>query len=186
MKSFILILVFTFIPITISAQEKNDRKVTVGYEIDALPFITGGYYGSMWLGSNHIRGRAVIAEAKIPSFLLDEGFIDNRIKAYALLADYFFNPGFESWWAGAGFEYWKGRIGTDAGINTEKYEQLMFTAGGGYVWKFHKTFYLNPWAGIHARIAGDNKVFVDEKEFKPAPVIPEVSVKVGWHFRSRP
>ena len=184
MKATLLIVLAMAMPLTLWAQENGSEKSkpTFGYEIDALPFILGGYYGSMWVGKDRTRFRAVLTEFRTPDFFLESGFTNNKIRSYAAIGDYFFEPGFEQWWIGAGMEYWKGRIQTDAGLSTEKYDQLILTFGGGYAWKFHRRFYLNPWAAIHARIAGDANVTVDEEEFNPAIITPEVSIKIGWHF----
>ncbi len=67
--------------------------------------------------------------------MLEDGFTENKIHAYTLITDYFFQPGFQKWWVGAGFEYWKGQIQTDAKLSVSKYENVIFTTGGGYVWK---------------------------------------------------
>lgn len=158
------------------------RSITVGFEVDVLPYITGGYYGSGWIGYDHWRYRAIITKITTPDFVLKDGFANNRIQAYTLIADFFFQPDFKGWWIGAGFEYWKGEIQSDAKLNIAKYDSGIFTAGGGYVWKFHKHFYLNPWAASHIRIAGDNNVIVDGKTFTPPVFTPELSLKVGWHF----
>ena len=58
----------------------------------------------------------------------------------------------------------------------------IFTIGGGYVWKFHKNFYLNPWVAGHLSIAGDKAVVVDESTYEPPLFLPEISLKLGWHF----
>ena len=49
--------------------------------------------------------------------MLEDGFTENKIHAYTLITDYFFQPGFQKWWVGAGFEYWKGQIQTDAKLS---------------------------------------------------------------------
>ncbi len=35
---------------------------------------------------------------------------------------------------------------------------------------------------MEARVAGDNSVIVDNREFNPPLFTPEVSLKIGWHF----
>ena len=162
--------------------EKMIKNTAIGFEVDALPYITGGYYGSVWVGHNKMRYRAIVTSIITPEFFLEDGFTNNKITAYTFITDYFFKPDFQKWWLGAGLEYWKGQIQTDAKLSTAKYNNAVFTVGGGYVWKFYKNFYVNPWAAGHVRIAGDNKVMVDGKQFKPPLFIPEVSLKIGWHF----
>lgn len=165
-----------------SAQTQENTNSTVGFELDALPYITGGYYGSVWYGKNQMRYRAIITQVTTPEFVLEEGFTNNDIQSYTFITDYFFKPGFEAWWIGAGLEYWDAEIQTDAALETAKYENYVFTVGGGYVWKFHRNFYLNPWVAGHIRIAGDSEVMVDGVEFEPAAFTPELSLKIGWHF----
>ena len=121
------------------------KDLTIGFEADALPYITGGYYGSVWAGHNHVRYRAIISRINIPGFIIKSGFENNRIDAYAALADYFFKPALKGWWIGGGVEYWKGEIQTNAKIQTARYDNGIFTLGTGYIWRFYKNFYLNPW-----------------------------------------
>lgn len=164
------------------AQADSTHCTTVGFEVDALPFLTGGYYGSIWLGHNHFRYRAIITKATTPDFFLPKGFTNNKLMVYTVIADYFFAPHFEKWWIGAGAELWQEKIQTDAKRQTTSFTSTIATVGGGYVWKFYRNFYLNPWAGLHLRLGGTNQVIVDEKIFKPALLTPEASIKLGWHF----
>jgi hypothetical protein len=163
-------------------QDTSATTHAIGFEVDVLPYITGGYYGSVWFGHNHMRYRAVIAKVTTPDFIIGDGFTNNKIQAYAFITDYFFKPNFEKWWIGVGLEYWKGEIQTDAQLSTAKYDNTIFTIGGGYVWKISGNLYINPWAAGHIRIAGDSKVMVDNMEFEPNVFTPEVSLKFGWYF----
>ncbi|MFP2996853.1 hypothetical protein ABN763_13130 [Spongiivirga sp. MCCC 1A20706] len=157
-------------------------KTTVGFELDAVPYIFKGYYGSIWVGHNHFRYRAVITKIETPDFILEDGFTNNEMNVYAVIADYFFKPDFEGWWIGPGLEYWDATIQTDAKLETAAYNNIIFTLGGGYVWKFYKNFYLNPWVAGHLRIGGDKNVIVDQSTFETKLLIPEISIKLGWHF----
>jgi hypothetical protein len=179
----ILTAVLILLSLPVLCQERTTpNRTTVGFELDALPYITGGYYFSVWVGHNHMRYRSVVTKATTPEFLLKEGFTNNDIHAYTLIADYFFKTGFKGWWIGSGFEYWKGQIQADTKLSNAKYSNAVFTVGGGYVWKFYKNFYLNPWTGCHLRIAGDTEVMVDGEKFVPPFFTPELSIKIGWHF----
>jgi hypothetical protein len=180
-KIILCISLCIFATSNLSAQTKSS-KTTVGFELDALPYISGGYYGSVWIGHNNLRYRAVVAKINTPDFVIPSGFTNNELQAYAAIVDYFFRPDFKKWWVGSGIEYWKGKIQSDAKISTGKYNQTVFTVGGGYVWKFYKNFYLNPWAAVHVRLTGDSKVIVDSAKFKPSFFTPEASLKIGWHF----
>ncbi|WP_298893450.1 hypothetical protein [uncultured Psychroserpens sp.] len=164
------------------ADNQSTKNISIGFELDAVPYIFQGYYASVWVGHNHFRYRAVITKIDTPDFILDDGFTNNEIRVYATIVDYFFKPDFKGWWIGPGLEYWDAKIQTDAKLNTSKYNNVIFTLGGGYVWKFYKNFYLNPWVAGHLRIAGDKDVIVDGSTFETPVIIPEISVKLGWHF----
>ncbi|MEK6155322.1 hypothetical protein WIW50_18785 [Flavobacteriaceae bacterium 3-367] len=164
------------------ADNQSTKNTTVGFELDAVPYIFKGYYGSVWVGHNHLRYRAVITKIETPDFVLEDGFTNNEMKVYATIVDYFFKPDFEGWWIGPGLEYWDATIQTDAKLETAEYNNIIFTLGGGYVWKFYKNFYLNPWVAGHLRIGGDKDVMVDQSTFETKLIIPEISVKLGWHF----
>ncbi|TMU56500.1 hypothetical protein [Flagellimonas algicola] len=181
----LLTFLFSFLLLTAALGQDTEnlvKKTTVGFELDAVPYLFEGYYGSVWVGHNHLRYRAVITKIETPSFILEDGFTNNEMKVYAAIVDYFFKPGFEGWWIGPGLEYWDATIQTDAKLETAEYNNTIFTLGGGYVWKFHKNFYLNPWAAVHLRIAGDKEVRVDQSIYETPLLIPEISLKLGWHF----
>lgn len=179
----VIVILFTLLTARATlAQEPVAKTTTVGFEVDALPYITGGYYASFWVGHKHMRYRAIITQVTAPDFVVPDGFTNNEIQAYTVIVDYFFKEGFEKWWVGSGFEYWDGKIQTDDKLATATYSNTIFTVGGGYVWKFYKNFYLNPWVAVHFRIDGDKEVAVDGEVFTPALLTPEASLKIGWHF----
>ena len=63
---------------------------TVGFELDAFPFATGGYYASAWYGSSPFRYRAVVTETYPPDVAVGAGFNHLRLDVVALIADWFF------------------------------------------------------------------------------------------------
>ncbi len=167
-----------------STVSKKQSNLTVGFEIDALPYITGGYYFSSWVGINKHkqRIRPVIAKVNIPDFMFDtDAFNRNTIQVYAIVVDYFFKPDFKGFLIGTGIEYWDGEI-EDNFSETAKYSNWIFTLGVGYVWKFWDNLYINPWLAAHVRIAGDEEVQVGFFTFLTPFITPQISVKIGWHF----
>ena len=162
---------------------EKKSKITIGFEIDALPYLTGGYYGSVWLGLNQprIRLRPVIAQASVPAFMLEDEIEANTLLVYAFVADYFFKPDYKGFWVGTGMEFWDGEV-ENISSDTAAYEQLVFTVGGGYVWKFWGNLYFNPWVAGHLRVSGDSEVLVGNYLFEPPVFTPEASLKIGWHF----
>lgn len=165
-----------------SGQKPPASSFTGGIEADALPFITGGYYMSVWGGYKHVRYRIVLTQVNTPQFLLPGKFRNNEIEAYAFIADYFFRRGFTGCWLGTGLEWWKGQIDASGTSATGRYTTYMYTIGSGYVWNIYRGFYINPWAGGHLKIGGDHAVHVGAESFTPPLLIPEVSLKIGWHF----
>lgn len=179
----ILFLLGIFVTSSLWGQNnKKSAAISIGTEIDALPYLTGGYYGSAWISKNHLRYRAVVTQITTPDFALQDGFTHNKMKVYALIADYFFKPRVDQWWIGAGVEYWDAEIQTDAKLEVAPYQNYVFTLGVGYVWKFYRNFYLNPWAAVHMRVGGDERVAVDDAIFKPTFLTLEGSLKIGWYF----
>lgn len=182
MKTHLLIYLLFAAPAVVAQTDTHKPTLTLGVEVDALPYLTGGYYGSIWAGHNHVRYRAIITQVTTPSFMLEDGFANNKIQCYTAVADYFFGRNFQKWWVGSGVEYWRGSIQSEQKLSTARYSNVILTAGGGYVWKFFRNFYINPWVAIHTRVAGDSHVLVDGLRFHPARLTPEFSVKIGWKF----
>jgi hypothetical protein len=180
--SFLLFL--SFLSLQSSGQKSTFPPAAFagGVEADMFPFVTGGYYLSVWGGYKHVRYRIVLTDVYEPQFLLPERFRNNEIEAYAIVADYFFHRGFRGWWIGSGLEWWKGHIGARDGFATGRYTAFMYTAGAGHIWNVYRGFYLNPWAGIHLKIGGDNATQVGLLNYKPAFFTPEISLKIGWHY----
>ena len=182
MTSFLLLVMCSSV-VSVSAQSTLSRqKFSVGIEQDMLPYLTGGYYVAAWIGKNHLRGRALVANVNKPGFITPDGFTNNRVTAYALLVDYFLNTGWKGWWAGAGLVYWDSSIQRTAAGNTAYYDNTLLNGSIGFQWKFYKHFYLCPWAGLHLRIGGVQHVTLDGGSFSTPVVSPEASLKAGWYF----
>jgi hypothetical protein len=164
------------------SQTVESKKMNAGIEVDVLPYITGGYFGAAWLGKNHIRGRVLTAYVNKPYIFVKEGFTNNKVTAYTLLADYFLKENWKGWWAGTGIVYWKSSIQTDQKSATAHFENWFLNGSIGYNFGLGKNFYVSPWAGMHIRIAGDQSVKVDDKIYTPPLLNPEASVKLGVHL----
>jgi len=165
---------------TLGELEKSSYKF--GLELDALPYITGGYYASAWIGEGRIRLRAVYSKVYQPKFVLPDGFKENKMSAYTFLADYFFQDNFRGPWAGAGFELWRNNVTSNAGSVKGSFNTYVFTVGGGYVWYFSKHFYLNPWAAGHLRLDSNSDVKIGQADYKTPRILGEASLKLGFVF----
>lgn len=157
-------------------------RTTIGFELDALPYITGGYYGSIWLGHDRIRLRPVVAKTTLPSFVVQDGFDHADVRAYAIIADYFFRDNFRGFWMGAGAEYWRNSVERTLNGATASWDNTIATLGGGYVWTLAGNFYVNPWGAVHLIIAGHSDLQVGGATYSPKRLTPELSLKIGWHF----
>jgi len=155
---------------------------TVGFELDALPFASGGYYGSLWLGADHLRLRGVVTRMTLPDFLVDDSFDDAEMDVYALIADYMPRPGFSGPWLGAGIEYWDRSIASATDVATADWDNLVTTIGAGWVRKLLGNLYVNPWAAAHLVVGGDTRVHVGSTVYDVPRVVTEASLKLGWHF----
>ncbi len=158
---------------------------SAGFELDALPYATGGYYGSAWIGDGPLRYRAVVARIYPPDFAVNSGFNHLRIDAQALIVDYFFGADAARWngpWIGAGLEQWDSRVQEQGTGASASFSNTIATAGGGYVWRFLGNFYLNPWAALHFITDGKRSVPVGSQTYVPQDVTPEASLKIGWNF----
>ncbi len=172
-----------------SDRSETNSPVKFGAELDVLPYATGGYYGSVWVGKGHIRVRPVISQVSIPSFYVKKGFTDNKLTAYAFLADYFLKDNFEGLWVGTGLEYWDSSIKRKADLIKKNYNNTQFTLGTGYILKVYRGIYVNPWAAFHLRIGGDKTVSFPmagdvtlPSDYKTKFFTPEASLKVGIKF----
>ncbi len=158
---------------------------TVGFELDALPFVTGGYYGSLWFGSAPWRVRAVVSRVNVPDFATQPQYEHLRLDVVALIADWFFGrqaAALAGPWVGAGVERWNGRIKAQHAAGSATFSNDVATVGGGYVWPLRGNFYLNPWFAAHQTVGGDTDVQVGRRTYHPPPASGEASLKLGWHF----
>lgn len=154
-----------------------------GTELDALPFITSGYYFSIIGGLDRFRVRAIVSQINLPGFAYDsENFTKSSLHVYACVLDYFFKPDYHGWWIGGGVENWSGTVNGSSAGTTGTYREWVATLGSGYNWFFYGNFSLNPWAAVHARIAGDSQTQVGNQTYSVSSIEAEGSVKIGWYF----
>lgn len=163
-------------------------RVALGLELDLLPTVLSaidgqfGIGGNVWVGYDRLRLRAVGTNVHFPpGFLTPEGFENRQLAVAAGIVDYFFLPGFEGPWIGAGLEYWWNTIGSPSGPATASWNSWVGTVGAGYVWKVWGNFYLNPWAAAHLLFSRP-EVTLYGATWTPAPLTAEVSLKIGWFF----
>lgn len=177
-KIIFLSLLFLFA----SALQAQQNNIQVGLELDALPYLTGGYFVGGWIGQNHWRARALHANVHKPDWTTTQGFSNHRVNAYALLLDFFPKQEWRSWWIGAGPVYWRSHIQSDEKKQTVFFQNYLLNGSMGYNLKLGKKVYISPWAGLSMRIAGDRDVPVDQSSYTLPLFNPEASLKLGVYF----
>mgnify|MGYP001402598041 CR=1 FL=1 len=172
---------FLILHFTIHAAPAQER-VRAGLELDVLPYITGGYFGAIWAGKGHVRGRALFAKVNMPEFIVPDGFRNNTIRSYALVGDYFMKADQTGVWISGGFVLWDGKIQTDQELETASYRSFLINGSLGYALNLSPKFYLSPWAGLSLRVGGDQNIMADGQNYDPPFLNPELSLKLGYRF----
>jgi hypothetical protein len=175
--------------LTDQSQTNNLRiKQTVGVAIDLLPPIMSaitnnfGYSAQLWYGYKKFRVRGVIAGFTMPDKLMgNDDFMNLEITATALIFDYFLKNNFKGWWFGTGIERWGNTITSKIDNNNYRFSDYVATAGSGYIFKVYKNFYVEPWGAVHY-VVNNEKVTVDDTEYKTKKFQGALSLQVGWHF----
>ncbi len=159
------------------------NALRAGMELDALPYLTGGYSFAGWLGKGTVRLRAVYARFHSPSFITPEGFDELATDAGVLLLDYFpaaENGEFDRWWLGGGLEYWRNSVRHVQSHTEASYDNVIVTIGGGHVWKVWRGLYVNPWAAVHFAVTGRDEQRIGGAAYTPKSFFYEASFKIGW------
>ncbi len=176
-KIFLIAIAFLLSPSLYSA----DFKFGVGTELDALPFISGGYYSSIWIGIENFRIRPVITETEIPSFAVAKGFENHELNVKAIIFDYCFGDNFDEWWIGVGYENWDNNIRSKKSSVTKQFSNNILTIGAGYIYKFWGNLYVNPWVALHY-LTNNREVKIADEVLKNSVLTPEISLKIGYNF----
>ena len=183
----ILIFILSCLPLVTHAQKGyrhySETYYAVGAEVNPFPFITGGYYGSLWWGIEHIRLRGTAAYTTVPGFLITDGFEQNKIRSYSLLGDYFFNEAFKGLWTGGGFGYWRGSVINSDDKVKGNYTNYVLTLDVGYLLKVWRNFYVSPSGMIHMVVAGEKVVELGNATFNSPTISPAIAITIGYHYR---
>jgi hypothetical protein len=185
---FVLVLILIINPSIKAQTDSVKTKQTVGVAIDLLPPVMSamtnhfGYSAQLWYGYNKFRLRGVVAGFYMPDKMMgNDDFKDLKMTASAVIVDYFKDYNFKGWWIGAGFELWNNSITSKTDNKTYSFNNYVATAGGGYILKVYKNFYVEPWGAVHY-VLNNEKATAGATEYKTKKFQGEVSLKVGWHF----
>jgi hypothetical protein len=177
----------------------------IGFNVDLLPTILSatenefGYSVQGWIGRNHLRLRFVGAHLIMPNSMIgNDQFLNLRNNVGAVICDYTTGDNFDKWWIGSGLELWRQRIEhksiavTAGGIpsalddmpesdGSAEWSNVVFTLGGGYIWKFYRNFYVDPWVAGHY-ILDPKRISVNRSHYEAKRFQAEASLKLGWNF----
>lgn len=163
--------------------------LALGFTMDALPIILSategqvGASGQVWIGIDQLRMRLVGARFRQPDWLASKkGFQDLDTAVVAAIFDYVSGDHFDEWWVGTGFELWQNSIAhEDAGPQRAVWSNLVWTLGGGYIWRVAGNFYVEPWVAFHVLMNRPDVVLADQ-HYDTLPLMAEFSLKLGWFF----
>jgi hypothetical protein len=163
-------------------------RIALGLEVDLLPTALSAVDGHMggganvWAGHDRVRLRAVGSRIYFPpGVLTPTGFRHRELTVGAGIVDYFFMPGWQGPWVGAGLERWWNTIGSASGPASASSNSWALTLGGGLAWKVWGNLYLNPWAAAHVMLSRPD-LTLQGKTWSPAALSAEASLKLGWHL----
>lgn len=181
---------------SLKAQLKSkDKKASISIETDPSTFAFGGY-------AFHFRfkpessPRLVLGAGTyaldLPDIMVNmnpynknKGWNARINSAYSLFGEYYFKEANSQWFIGlqTGIQNYK-NSNTLTENKISKYCNFLLMPSLGYNWQpFSYPFYLKPWAGLGytSKISGDNSI--DELTYKIAPLIPFVTLHVGYTFK---
>ena len=182
LNSALLFLTLHLLATGVYAQnDSTSKRITVGIEQDALPYVLNGFIGTAWMGINHIRVRTSYAEANTPAFVLQNGFKQDRTRAFGISGEHFFKDDFRGLWLGPGIGYWNNEV-ISSNNYTDWVKSWVFSIGGGYNIFLWKGWYITPWLALHTRIIGNDSRTIDNTKYTPMLFTPEVSIKLGYKF----
>ncbi len=167
---------------TKSQLNQQYRNYTIGIESFALPYASGGYGLSIWVGNKKFKVRGALAELNSPSVYLTDGFEKDRFKLTYVNIEYLFMRNFNGFWVGSGISSWKGSVGHEDETERGAYEYIRYGINFGYVHNIFYNIYLNAWGGFYFLIIGDTETQVGNKTCYFPEGVPILSLDLGWHF----
>ncbi len=161
--------------------------MALGVQFDVVPTVLSategrfGIGGQVWLGIDHVRLRYIGAHLDVPKAIHgQDGFTAVETTVWAAVIDYTFGDHYDEWWVSTGFELWLNEVGLEDAVATRaEWQSVIWTVGGGYIWRFYDNFYLDPWIAVHVPL-NNLEIAVGNRTFDVIPIQPEVSIKIGY------
>jgi hypothetical protein len=185
-RTFYILFFLLFVTHLTTGQKRRSSHgqtyYALGLEANVIPYFSGGYSGTAWWGTNHLRISGTVAKTNTFDIFVPSGFKNNIVQSYALSGEYFFGQNFKNLWAGGGLDYWQGSIDNADDNAHAEYTNYLINVGAGYVIKIWKGVYVNASGSVHMVVAGGKVVEVGNATFNANTIIPEISLKIGYHF----
>lgn len=164
------------------------HRTALGFNVDLFPIVASaaqgkfGFSGQLQYAIDHVQLRYVGARMRQPDFIIDaDNFKHLDTTVLALLIDYFWRDDLSGFWVCSGFELWLNEISHNNTSQRASWNNAIWTMGGGYVWKFYKNFFLNPWLGLHLRLNNPG-IELAGARYRPMAVLANGSIKIGFTF----
>jgi hypothetical protein len=157
------------------------ETVSLGAEVDMLPYLSGGYYLGGVVGFNHLNVRLGTTQTAVPGFVTPKGFENWDLDVNTIIVDYFPAENREGFWLAGGVEFWNDRIAAKDTGATANFTQKILTFGCGYTYFLNEHWYINPWAALHYNLSNDH-VAVGSSDLKVPDLMYEASLKLGYRL----
>jgi hypothetical protein len=190
-----MLMIISFVTTVLKAQEKKvENKTTFSLETDPSTFVFKGYAFHLRIkpaNSMHLVIGAGTYALDLPDLLVDmdpknkdEGWDVRISSAYSLFGEYYFEKANYNWFVGlqAGIQNYKIN-NSNLGNEESKYSNLLLMPSIGYNWHpFKLPLYFKPWFGLGytTKISGSN--IIDESEYNINPLVPFVTLHIGYTF----
>ncbi|OHD64987.1 MAG: hypothetical protein A2176_04335 [Spirochaetes bacterium RBG_13_51_14] len=170
------------------ALSRSQHRMALGVAIDPFPTVISavdrrfGLSVQPWFGIDNFKVRIDITHLRMPDALAGTRyFYKNDIDMGAVILEFFFSKNFEGFRIGSGFGIWDNSISHKYFTKKGGSISAFFTIGGGYVWKFYKTLYIEPCLALDILLSKET-ISIYGFKYRPLPLSGEISLKFGLYF----
>ena len=185
-----LLLAFS---VTASAQDMDEPKTEISFEIDPATFGFQGYGFHLRVkpkNSEHLLVGVGTYAMDFPSLLVDlnpenkgQGWHVRLNRGLGLFGEYHFTEVHKKWFVGTQLAIQEYEIKKDFHDGKETFNNGLFMAYGGYTFQpFSFNMYIKTWAGLAytAKMSGENTL--GNATYDVAPILAFAAVHLGYTF----
>ena len=155
----------------------------LGLNLNVLTLPLNGLGGSVWLGSNHIRGAVDLYKVNIPEAMTRDGFNEGKVDvAYRFSFDYLFLGNLGGPYFGSGFQYASYSISHQYTDDIGYWESLDLIISLGYLIVFPPHIHFDIRLALDAVIYGEEMIMVGRNEMYPDNAKVYGSIGFGINF----